>query len=63
MTRDGAASRFVVIRDGAGVPDQRPFGVRDQVARYGQIARGDLFLLELKAPYIGDVESSAIEDI
>ena len=38
------------VGDRARVPDQRALWMRDEEARHGQIARGDLFLLELETP-------------
>ena len=64
LLRDGTTGGFPgSVGDGTSVPDQRSLGMHDQKAGHRQVRGSDLFLSELEALHIGDMESAAINHV
>jgi len=64
MLRGHAAGRSPgIVRDGAGVPDQISFGMRDQKTAHGHIRRSDVFRLQIEAAHVRIVEDAAIKHV
>src|SRR2546428_12274947 len=61
LSHRNARGRPGIVRDGAGIPDQRSLRMRDEKARHGHLCRGEFFLLESVARRIGVVKSATIK--